>query len=724
MTASANLANTIVLKAGNAFCVSLPDSDVPADGEHPLGLYRDDCRFLSAHELRIAGVAPRLLVSSAITGAEAVHELTNPELELPGGRPLALQTLQLRVDRVLEDEATMRERVHVHLYGREPLELELEIALAADFRPMLALRGLVGAAPEPTVRTSAVDGGLRFAARGADGVVRATTVVSEPAPVATANGRLRFRLQLEPGDGRDVLIRFDLHQDTAKPDAPNPGGHRRRQRTTAAVWDDGRARITADDELFTRLLERSILDLRTLRSELDGQTYHAAGIPWFATLFGRDSIITAIETVALVPTIAEQTLRVLAQRLGRAIDPFREEEPGKVLHELRVGEVAALGLTPFARYYGTVDATPLFLCLVAEHAEWTGSLDLFRELRPAVDAALGWIGRYGDRDGDGLIDYRASTPEGLRNQGWKDSHDGILDEHGVPLEPPIAVVEAQGYVVRAKRSMARVFQRAGAADRALLLQQEAEEMASRLERFWLPDRGFYSMAIDGDGRPSRALASNQGHLLWADAVPAERAAAIRNALLDDAMFSGWGIRTLARGEAGFNPVGYHLGTVWPHDTAMIATGLRSYGYDDDFRLIFEALIDAASHVDQFRLPELFAGFSRAQFETPVPYPVACHPQAWASGALPYLLTSGLGLRADGLERTLRVRRPSLPRWVNRVEVHGLRIAAASVDLLFTRAVDGEHVALTDASVDGDVEVVLEVAGGRLPAPRANLTRLP
>jgi glycogen debranching enzyme len=723
VTASANLANTIVLKAGNAFCVSLPDGDVPADGDHPLGLYRDDCRFLAAHELRIAGVAPRLLVSSAITGADAVHELTNPELELPGGRSLALQTLQLRVDRVLEDEATMLERVHVHLYGREPVELDLELAIAADFRAMLVLRGLAGV-PEPDVRTSTVDGGLRFAARGRDGVMRSTTVTGEPAPVVEPGGRLHFPLRLQPGHGADLLLRFDLHQDTSDPPPPARATGLSAHRSAGAVWDDGQTRIRADDQLFTRLLERSMLDLRTLRSRLDGQTYHAAGIPWFATLFGRDSLITGLETIAFDPGIAEQTLRLLAQRLGRRIDPVHEEEPGKVLHELRVGEPAALGLTPLARYYGTVDATPLFLCLVAEHAEWTGSLDLFQELRPAVDATLGWIDHYGDHDGDGLLDYRASTPDGLRNQGWKDSHDGIVDERGVPLEPPIAVVEAQGYVVRAKRSIARVFQCAGATERAELLLREADEMDRRLERFWIPERGLYSMAIGVDGNPSRALASNQGHLLWADAVPAERAAAIRRSLLDEAMFSGWGIRTLARGEAAFNPVGYHLGTVWPHDTAMIAVGLRSYGFDDDFRTLFEALIEAASHVDQFRLPELFAGFSRAQFETPVPYPVACHPQAWASGAIPYLLTTGLGLRADGLERTLRVQRPSLPRWVNRVEVEGLRIAGARVDLLFTRAVDGEHVALADASVDGDVEVVLEVAGARLPAPRVDLARLP
>ncbi|HEX6020714.1 MAG TPA: glycogen debranching N-terminal domain-containing protein [Solirubrobacter sp.] len=717
MTAAVNLAHAVVLKAGNAFLVASSDGTLPLADDHPLGLYLDDCRFLSGYELRVAGAQPRLLVTSALTGADAVHELTNPELELPGGRRLALQTLQVRIDRTLEDQATMFDRVHVHLYGRDPVALDVEIALAADFRAMLALRGLAGV-PETKVRTMYLEDGIRFVADGRDGVVRATTITAEPRPVSAEGGRLRFPVELEPGDAIDLLLTFDLHQDTIQPAQPRRDRRLRAVRNPdETVWSHDRTRIRTDDELFTRLFERSMLDLRTLRSTLDGQTYHAAGIPWFATLFGRDSLIAAIETLAFDPTMAEQTLRVFAQRLGRNVDPWRDEEPGKVLHELRVGEPAALGLTPLARYYGTVDATPLFVWLLAEHAEWTGTLELFHELRPAVEATLGWIDHYGDHDGDGLLDYRAGTPEGLRNQGWKDSDDGVIDGNGVPLEPPIALVEVHGYVARAKRSIARLFQRDGASERADRLVREAEDMERRLERFWIKERNFYGMAIGADGSTSTALASNQGHLLWAEALPADRGRAVRDALMQDAMFSGWGIRTLGRDEAGFNPVGYHLGTVWPHDSALIAAGLRSYGYDDEFRAVFEALIDAASHVDQFRLPELFAGFSRAQFETPVPYPVACHPQAWAAGAIPYLLTTGLGLRADGLERSLRVRRPSLPRWVNRVEVEGLRLAGSTVDLLFTRSVDG-GVALTDARVDGDLEVVLEVAGApRLPAPR-------
>ena len=712
MTVSANLTHTVVLKEGNAFMVATPEGEVPLAGEHPLGLYRDDCRFLSGHELRVGGVRPRLLVASAIAGSEAVHELTNPELELPGPHTLALQTLQIRLDRVLVDESTMSERVHVHLYGRDEIAIAVEIELAADFRPMLMLRGMAHG-ERASVDVARVDGGVRFSARGSDGVLRATTVTADPAPAEVAGGRLTFDLRLSPGHAGDLVLSYDLHQDRAEP-APPRRAHRPARRD-GNPGPAGFTRVRADDELFNRVLERSLQDLWMLRSQIDGNAYYAAGVPWFATLFGRDSIITAIETLAFDARMAEQTLRLLAGRLGERLDPIHEEEPGKVLHELRLGEVAHRALTPLARYYGTVDATPLFLSLVADHARWSGTLDLFRELRPAVEAALGWIDRFGDHDGDGLLDYRQGTPDGLRNQGWKDSADGVIDERGVPLEPPIALVEVQGYVVRAKRGIARLFERDGDTARAGALRREATEMQGRLERYWLEGRGFYSMAIDGEGRASGALGSNQGHLLWSGAVPPERAGQVRDALMGDALFSGWGIRTLGRGEPGFNPVGYHLGTVWPHDTAMVAVGLRGYGHDRDFLAVFEALLEAESHADDYRLPELFAGFSRTQFEVPVPYPVACKPQAWAAGAIPYLMTSGLGLRADGLDRRLLVRRPSLPHWVNRVEVEGLRIAGSTVDLLFERAGAGEGVALTDARIDGDVEVVLEIGGMRAPA---------
>jgi glycogen debranching enzyme len=412
--------------------------------------------------------------------------------------------------------------------------------------------------------------------------------------------------------------------------------------------------------------------------------------------------------------MAEGTLRVLAGLIGTRDDAERDEEPGRVLHELRVGEVANLQLSPLARYYGTVDATPLFLSLLTEHADWTGDLSLFRELRPQIDAMLSWIDGDGDRDRDGLLEYRQRSSNGLRNQGWKDSDEGVLDAAGAPLEPPITLVEPSAYTLRAKRRLAVLYHRDGDERRAKALLAEAGALRERLDRFWLADRGFYSMGFGADGVPSGALASNQGHLLWAVAVPPERARAVRDAVMSDAMFSGWGIRTLAEGEAGYNPVGYHLGTVWPHDTAITAFGLRKYGYDDDFARIFEALLDAAANAGDYRLPELFAGFSRTEFETPVPYPVACQPQAWAAGSIPYLTTGGLGLVPDGLNGRLRIRRPSLPRWLNRVEVRGLRVAGSRIDVLFERTAAGGPVALADVRIDGDVEVVLEIAGSREP----------
>jgi glycogen debranching enzyme len=710
-----NLSETTVLKGGNVYSVSERDGSIPLDGDHPLGLYRDDCRFLSGHAWTVNGRHPRLLVTSAAIGSEAVHELTNPPLPLLDGRVLPLQSLQLRFERRLGDPEHVEECMEVRSYDREPVDLDLVLALRADFQPMLAIRGIVPSAGAAPVLTD-VPGGVRLAVLGRDGLHRALTVTADPAPevaLEPPGAVLHFRLHLEPGGSRLLRLTYHLHEaeePPGDPSPPRPPGHA--MPTALEEWPAAPPRVTSDDQLFNRVLRRSLVDLRMLRSQLGGHAYYAAGIPWYATLFGRDSLITAIETLPFEPGMAEHTLRLLAQLIGTRDDPEHDEEPGKVLHELRVGEVARLGLTPLARYYGTVDATPLFLCLLADYTDWSGDLALFRELRREVEAMLGWIEGPGDRNADGLLEYAARVPQGLRNQGWKDSEDGIMDDDGIPLEPPITLVEPQGYVVRAKRGLARLHEADGDAGAAAQLRHEADQMQERIERFWVPERGHYAMALGPDGRPSGALGSNQGHLLWAGAVSPERAVAIRDALMGERMFSGWGIRTLAEGEPAYNPVGYHLGTVWPHDTAMIAVGLRRYGFDEDATRVLEGLLEAAAGAEGYRLPELFAGFGRTEFETPVPYPVACRPQAWAAGAIPYLGRVSLGIEADGLRNRLRIRRPTLTHWHTRVEVENLRIGASEVDLVFERAAGG-GVALSDVRIRGDLEVVLEVSGTRV-----------
>jgi glycogen debranching enzyme len=707
-----NLADATVIKAGNGFCVAHRDGGLPIDEDHPLGVYVDDCRYLRGHELLLGGHRPRLLIASDAAGTAAVFEFTNPDLELADGRPLPAQSLRLRVERRMDAEA-MAERISLRSYARETIELELELRLDADLRPMLEIRGAVSPAARE-VRREVSDDALRFAAVGLDGLERSTTV-SAAGAAAEEDGRLHALMRLAPGEEATLHVRFAFGQGVDRAAEPVDQDHRRAAREAAAgaEWLIEHTRVEVDDELVDRIMRRALLDLRLLLSELDGKRYFSAGIPWFAALFGRDSIISAMQVLAYDPAIAEETLRLLADRLGSRVDDEHDEEPGKVLHELRLGEVAAQDLTPLARYYGTVDATPLFLCLLCEHANWSGSLNLFRELRPQVEAALRWIDEYGDLDGDRLLEYRTRSSSGLVNQGWKDSWDGIVDEHGELLPAPIALVEVQGYAVAAKRRLARLFELDGDPARAHELRAQAALLTAAVERFWLDDRGFYSMALDADKRPSAALASNQGHLLWALAIPQERARAVEAALMGDGANSGWGVRTLGAREPAFNPVGYHLGTVWPHDNAMIAWGLRRYGFDEAFLRIFEDLIDASASFADYRLPELFAGFARTDYEDPVPYPVACSPQAWAAGALPSMLTAGLGLVPNALERRLCVVRPSLPRHVSRLVLHGLKVADARLDLTFERVSRrSDSVALTEAEIDGDVDVVLHIESGR------------
>jgi glycogen debranching enzyme len=463
--------------------------------------------------------------------------------------------------------------------------------------------------------------------------------------------------------------------------------------------------ITSDSLMLNNIMDRSLRDLWVLRSHLGEASYFAAGVPWFVTLFGRDSIITALQTLAYNPRVAEQTIRLLANFQGRLVNEWSEEEPGKILHEIRVGEMARLGEVPHTPYYGTVDATPLFLILIGEHARWTGSFALFNELKGNVEAALNWIARYGDCDGDGYVEYVGKTEKGLNNQGWKDSGDAIVNSDGTLAIPPIALVEVQAYVYQAKREIAALFRRAGDEERAGQLDAEADELRHKFNRdFWV-EPGWYALALQKDKRPVEVLSSNAGHALWARIADEEKAKRTAASLMTEEMFNGWGVRTLSAGEVYYNPLGYHLGTVWPHDNSIIAAGFKRYGCEREALRIFVGLVEAAVHFAGRRLPELFGGFTRDDYGVPVPYPVACQPQAWAAGTMPYLLTTLLGLEPEGYENRLRVVRPVLPEFVNHVEIRRLRIGEARADLRFERA--GEGIEVKVLKVDGTLDLTVE-----------------
>jgi glycogen debranching enzyme len=398
-------------------------------------------------------------------------------------------------------------------------------------------------------------------------------------------------------------------------------------------------------------------------------------------------------------------LRLLAAYQGTKVDDWRDEAPGKILHELRVGEQAHLHEVPQTPYYGSVDATPLFLVLLGEHFRWAGDVALFDELRPAVDAALDWIDRFGDSDGDGFIDYAARSPKGFRNQGWKDSGNSIVNADGSLAEPPIALVEVQGYVYRAWLAAAALFRAGGDGHRADELEGRAKHLAGRFrDAYWMDDRGYLALALGKGGRRAEAIASNAGQALWSGIVDSDHAGAVAAKLVEPCLFSGWGVRTLADSEVAYNPIDYQVGAVWPHDNALIVAGLRRYGHAPEAMSVFSGIFDAAAAFPHYRLPELFAGFARGEYRVPVRYPVACNPQAWAAGAMPGMLASALGLEPDAAARRLVIADPRLPDWLGEVTVTGLRVGAATIDLRYRRVEGDTLVAVLKR--DGDLDVVV------------------
>jgi glycogen debranching enzyme len=708
-----NVAHALVIKDEDIFFLAEHDGGVPAGNQDGFGLYYHDCRFLDGYELRIAGTAPNSLMASSGRGSIAQFELTNERLHLADGRSVAQQTFGINLQRVIDSgELAVHDQWTIENYGIEEYALPLSFRFHSGFEDIFEIRGLhpkrAGKENEPRWEHDV----LVLSYDGADGVKRRLEVHLDPRPDRASIAGADFDLKLGPGERAQISLSLRIIESESRPDRPhrhasNPAPAENASDRRSHNWLAGHAQVHSDDPLLHHVIHRCLLDLLVLRSSLDGFEYFSAGLPWYGTLFGRDSIIAALEVLAYDSTIAEQTIRLLAKYQGTKSDEWRDEQPGKILHELRRGELANLNEIPQTPYYGSVDSTPLFLILIGEHANWTGDLNLFKELRANVERALHWIDSYGDEAKNGYLSYTKKSSKGLGNQGWKDSGDSIMNADGSLATPPIALVEVQGYVYRAKRLMAELYARSGEDATAARLRKQAEDLKARFNRdFWLDDKNFYAIALQKDNRPAAVISSNPGQALWTGIIDDSKASDVAHILTAPDMFSGWGIRTLSINERRANPIGYHLGTVWPHDNSIIAAGFRRYGFDREALQVLDGILHAARNFEHYRLPEVFAGFSREQFKVPVRYPVACHPQAWAAGSVPFMVTLMLGIVPDAFNACLRIVRPVLPDNVHELEFRRIRIGQGSVDLRFRRT-DAAGVEVETLNRTGDVAIRVE-----------------
>ena len=696
---------TRILKHGETFAISDDFGDMVADQGSPDGLYHRDTRYLSRLELRLNGDRPLLLSSSsAEDGSMLPVDLANTDAIAADGTPLHRELIYLN-RRQFVWRSAYYELLLVRNFDLKRHVVTLAIRFAADFADIFEVRGQTrpqhGIHAAELVSPDAV--ALRY--RALDDVECLTELCFSPAPTELDQHGVRFVLELAPGEWRRLALRVCC--DPIEVRSWSVEQFYRARRAEQRELRAARARAAAiegSNPIFNELARRSAADLCMLSTDTAYGPYPYAGIPWYSTPFGRDGIITAMLTLWLDPAIAKGVLRFLAATQATAADDASDAKPGKILHEMRNGEMARLGEVPFGRYYGSVDATPLFIMLLGEYFARTCDLALVQLLWPNVLAALRWIDTDGDPDGDGFVEYYRRSPTGLVNQGWKDSADSIVHADGQLAAGPIALCEVQGYVYGAKRHAAKLARALGDAATAARLAAEAESLRQKFEAaFWCEELSTYALALDGEKRQCRVATSNAGHALLTGIASPERAERVAETLMRFACFSGWGIRTLARTAVRYNPISYHNGSVWPHDNALIALGLSRYGLKTSVLRIFNGLFEAASHWEPRRLPELFCGFARRN-TAPTMYPVACSPQAWASASVFALVQASLGLQFDPAAGEIRLDRPMLPDFLHQLHVRGLRLGDGGADVRLHRY--GGEVATTVTERRGGVRVVV------------------
>jgi glycogen debranching enzyme len=678
---------SVTLHQGTTFVVSDDVGDFAPESDG--GFFHLDTRFLSRHEIRLDGKRPILLQPSVPQPDEAWHFLTNPALD--GAKR---STLGIVVRRELGGR--LREVVQVENFSRSKARFALSVSVESDFEYILTVKRRAAGRDDgdwvPRVRTHHRAASEIVFELDEGGERHRTAVAFEPAPDELREREARFHLDLAPRQQWTLTIEVSpsIGEDVARP-APPSAQQRRAARERHRALEDEAPRTESDHAVLASAVRQASRDLAALRIKAEGsagddggggQYAIAAGIPWYMDLFGRDSLIASYESILHDPKLARGTIDALARLQGKKVDRVSEEAPGKILHEYRRGPLtpAARRLIPSYPYYGTIDATPLFLVTLSEYVRVTGDLDFAAARWRHVDAAVEWMRRYGDRDGDGFLEYQRDSDTGLVNQGWKDSGDSVLFRDGRVADPAIALVEVQGYAYDARRRTAELARHLGKAHEAERLEEEAAALATRIhERYWLDDRAYFAEALDGRKERVDSLTSNPGHLLWAGAVRPDQARAIAKVLLGADMFSGFGVRTMGEREGGFNPVSYHNGSVWPHDNALILAGLVRYGLHDEASQLAEALLAALGAFADTEPPELFCGYPARDDATPVRYPTACRPQAWASGAVLLLTRALLGLDVDALAREVSVA-PLAIAGMTRLAVTGIPAGGARIDV--------------------------------------------
>ncbi|GBQ20576.1 glycogen debranching N-terminal domain-containing protein [Gluconacetobacter sacchari] len=682
------------LKQGDMFGVFDQTGDILYGDGIADGLYFHDTRYLSGLSMTLQGNRPILLSSTVRENNVMLSvDLTNTDIDGPEGTRMNHDLLHVRRSRFLWNRVCY-ERVEIRNFDVEPHTALLDIRFLADFADLFEARGSTRPR-RGTIRAPQIeDSEVTLSYDGLDDRRRTTLLRFWPPPAELTARHAAFRFELPPG--HRVLMHYEIECDPTEQHDTQPNRRFLRgaveARRALRLASSRAAAIATSNEIFNEAIRRCVCDIYMLLTDKKTGPYPYAGVPWYSTAFGRDALITAMLTLWLDPEIARGVLNYLARHQARTEDPAADAEPGKILHEVRHGEMAELGEVPFRHYYGSIDSTPLFVMLAGQYLDRTGDVALMTTIWPNIERAVEWIDRYGDRDGDGFVEYGRRNSDGLINQGWKDSFDSIFHADGTLAEGPIALCEVQAYVYAARRAAATIGRRLGKTAYADRQDHQAEALRVAFNaHFWVEELGTYALALDGDKRPCRVRSSNAGHILLTDIATSDRVPRLVAGLMHRSSFSGWGIRTIPEGEARYNPMAYHNGSVWPHDNALIGLGLARHGYRDEAERLFRGMFDAAFYTDLRRLPELFCGFTRNRAEGPVRYPVACSPQAWAAATLPALIQSTLGLTFDPAAVAVHFQRPRLPEFLDEMTLYNLEVGGEKVTVRLVRV--DEEVAI-------------------------------